>query len=144
MATSVTIRKCRPDECALVLDLWKAAGSMTSVTDTVEVLRSLLQLDGATLLVAENENMLVGTVIAGYDGWRGNIYRLAVLPDYQRRGIAKLLVKEAEKFLVSQGAQRIGGLVAKEKPVAVSFWNALVDNGYNRDESFVRYAKNLK
>ena len=143
MATNVTVRKCHPDECAFVLDLWKAAGSMPSITDTVEVLRRLLQLGGTTLLVAEHQSRLVGTVIAGFDGWRGNIYRLAVLPAYRKQGIARLLVREAENFLVAEGAQRIGGLVAKEQPVAVSFWDALADAGYNRDDTIVRYARSL-
>jgi len=86
----------------------------------------------------------VGTVIAGWDGWRGNIYRLAVLPAYRKRGIGRLLVNEAENFLIAKGAQRIGGLVAKEEPLAVSFWDTLAENGFRRDSTFVRYAKSIE
>ena len=117
---------------------------MTSITDNIEVLRRLLQLANTALLVAEHQNRLVGTVTAGWDGWRGNIYRLAVLPAYQKRGIGRLLVNEAENFLVTKGAQRIGGLVARDEPLAVSFWDALADDGFRRDESFVRYAKSIE
>jgi hypothetical protein len=35
--------------------------------------------DGA-LLVAEADGRVVGAIVAGWDGWRGNMYRLAVLP----------------------------------------------------------------
>ena len=141
MAARLTIRRCRSTECALVLGVWKEAGSMTSVTDTVEVLARLLQLENTALFIAEHKDRLVGTVIAGWDGWRGNLYRLAVIPAYRRQGLARLLVNEAESFLAAQGAQRIGGLVAREGPSAVSFWDAMADAGYARDESFVRYAK---
>ena len=143
MIASIIIRRCRPDECALVLDAWKEAGTMTSVTDTVEVLQRLLGTPATTLLVAEDGGKLVGSIIAAYDGWRGNFYRLAVLPAYRRQGLARRLVKEGEGFLVSQGAQRIGGLVAKDRREAVSFWSALGESEYERDESFVRYVKTL-
>ncbi len=141
MATVAKIRRCRPDECALVLQVWKEAGSMTSVTDTVEVLARLLQMPATILLVAEHQGRLVGSIIAAFDGWRGNLYRLAVVPAYRRQGLARRLVKEAENFLISQDAQRIGGLVAKSGPLAVAFWDSLDEDGYVRDESFVRYVK---
>ena len=42
---------------------------------------------------------LSGTVIASWDGWRGAMYRLAVLPSLRRRGIAAALVDEGERRL---------------------------------------------
>jgi len=113
------------------------------MTDSPEVLRRLIQNTGAVLLIAEYQNTLVGTIVATWDGWRGNIYRLAVLPTYRRRGIGRLLVKGAEDFLSGKGAQRISILVANGEPIAVSFWDALIDAGYNRDLRIVRYAKTL-
>jgi len=144
MIKGVSVRPCQPDECALVLDVWRDAGSMTSITDNIEVLRRLLQLTNTALLVAEHQHKLVGTVIAGWDGWRGNLYRLAVLPSHRKRGIGRLLVTEGENFLIAKGAQRIGGLVAKEDPLAVSFWDALADDGYKQDSTFNRYAKSIE
>ena len=143
MVAGVTIRPCRLDECSIVLDLWKEAGSIPSMTDSPEGLRRLFQNTDAILLIAEYQNTLVGTVIAAWDGWRGNIYRLVVLQAYRRRGIGKLLVKGAEDFLSGKGVQRISILVVNEEPLAVSFWDALIDGGYNRDLRIVRYAKNL-
>ncbi len=117
----MTVRPCRLDECAVVLDLWKDAGAIPSITDNVEVLRCLIQNISTVLLVAEYQNTLAGAVIAAWDGWRGNIYRLAVLPTYRRQGIGKLLVKKADDFLSGRGAQRISILVANEESLAVSF-----------------------
>jgi ribosomal protein S18 acetylase RimI-like enzyme len=34
----------------------------------------------------------VGTLVAAWDGWRGNMYRLAVLPEHRRAGIGRELV----------------------------------------------------
>jgi hypothetical protein len=52
-------------------------------------------------------------------------------------------VRKVENFLSARGVQRVGGLMASGESLAVSFWDALIDAGYNRDLTFVRYVKNL-
>ena len=42
MIVGVTVRPCRLDECAVVLDLWKDVGSIPSISDSLERLRRLL------------------------------------------------------------------------------------------------------
>ena len=143
MTAGITIRGCRPDECATILDLWKDAEVIPSITDHNDVLVRLIRENGDMLLVAEQDNRLVGTVIAGWDGWRGNIYRLAVLSEYRHQGIGRALVQEAEYCLLVRGARRISILVAHEETLAISFWDALNDIGYERDPRIVRYVKSL-
>ena len=53
----------------------------------------------ARLFVAEDEGRLLGTLIAGFDGWRGNMYGMAVEPDQRRRGVGTALVRHAETWL---------------------------------------------
>jgi len=57
-------------------------------------------------LVATIDEEIVGSVIGGWDGWRGNIYRLAVAPEYRRRGIARSLMKEVSQALFDKGTRR--------------------------------------
>ena len=106
MKSGIIIRTCRPDEYQGILDLWREAGSIPSLSDSIEVLRRLSQENGL-LLVAEYNKHLVGTVMGGWDGWRGNIYRLAVLPEYRRQGIGRALVQEIEHRYHMRGAKRI-------------------------------------
>jgi ribosomal protein S18 acetylase RimI-like enzyme len=82
---------------------------------------------------------LVGSIIGTFDGWRGNIYRLAVHPDSRRQGVARALVAEVEKRLTQQGAKRITALVEKDHPWAMNFWEAV---GYRVDERIVRRVRN--
>jgi len=64
-----------------VLGLWQEAGvTPPSVTDSLEGLTLLIREPAALLLVATIDGRIVGSVIGGWDGWRGNIYRLAVAP----------------------------------------------------------------
>ncbi len=93
------IRACRPADVGAVLELWHQAGATPSITDTADDLRRTV--DGGHVLVAEVEGQIVGSIIGTFDGWRGNIYRLAVLPAYRRRGVARALVAEVEKRLTS-------------------------------------------
>ena len=46
--------------------------------------------------VAESAGRVVGTVMAGYDGHRGWVYRLAVSPEHRGAGIAARLMRHAE------------------------------------------------
>jgi len=81
-------------------------------------------------------------VIGGWDGWRGNIYRLAVAPDARRAGLARRLVQEAARALRTKGASRLSALVERHERHAVGFWDALAADGWRRDERMLRYVVN--
>jgi ribosomal protein S18 acetylase RimI-like enzyme len=128
-------------EVESVLELWRQAEATPSVTDTAEDLRRAIAVSQANVLVAEIGGQIVGSIIGTFDGWRGNIYRLAVQPVYRRRGIARALVAEVEKRLARQGARRITALVEKGHPWATGFWEAV---GYRADERMARHVRNLQ
>ena len=127
-----------------MLELWARAGASPTLTDTPEVLAQLLESTQSVLLLAEIDGGLAGTVIGGWDGWRGNIYRLAVVPEYRRRGVASALMREVDAALAAMGARRITALVERDHPWAVGFWNALEAAGYRYDPTMTRYVKNFQ
>ena len=139
MAGHVAVRECRDDELEAVLALWRQADATVSVTDTLEDVRRAANGSTSVLLVAEQEGRIVGSVIGGFDGWRGNIYRLAVHPGYQRQGIARRLVSDLEARLAEMGAKRITALVERDHPWATGFWDAV---GYRLDAGMARYVRN--
>ena len=141
MAPALSIRKGRPEDIERVLELWSDAGATPKPTDTPPDLARLLAEAQAVLLVAEADGRVVGTVIGGWDGWRGNIYRLTVLPEYRRRGIAGALMREVDAVLAGLGARRITALVEHDHAWAVRFWNALERAGYRHDPTMTRYVK---
>jgi ribosomal protein S18 acetylase RimI-like enzyme len=136
----VVLRPCRPEEVEALLLLWQQAQTTPSPTDTAADLLRALCDSPAVVLVAEASGRLVGSVIGGFDGWRANLYRLAVHPDYRRRGIARALVAEVERQLAQRGARRLTALVESDHPWATSFWAAA---GYARDVRMARYVRNL-
>lgn len=132
------IRECRLEEAEALLALWHAAGTSPSVTDTITDIRHAIE-SSASVLVAEVDQRIVGSLITAFDGWRGNMYRIAVHPDYRRRGIGRALVKESEKWLVKQGAKRITALVEEKYPWAVGFWSSV---GYEIEPGILRFFRN--
>ena len=140
MSSEAVIRPARTDELAAVLRLWQESGvTPPSVTDSIEGLTRLMSAPGGVLFVAFIDGLLVGSVIGGWDGWRGNIYRLAVTPEYRRRGIARRLVAEISEALFAEGAERLSALVEHEHRWAMDFWESLRDLGYEYDPRFARY-----
>jgi ribosomal protein S18 acetylase RimI-like enzyme len=137
----IEIRPCRLEECAAVLAMWARSGAIPSPTDTLEEVNHLVREHADSLLVAIRQGSIVGSIIGGWDGWRGNIYRLAVAPEARRAGLARQLVDAAERMLVSKGARRISALVERHEAHAVGFWDALADRGWHRDERMMRYIK---
>src|SRR5438309_6978593 len=139
----VEIRPCRLEECADVLALWQRADAIPSPTDSLEELTRLVRAHTDYLLVAVEDGAVVGSVIGGWDGWRGNIYRLAVAPEARRHGLARRLVDEAVRVLRARGARRFSALVERHEAHAVGFWDSLTDRGWRRDERMLRYIKNV-
>ena len=140
MPPETLIRPAREDELSAVLRLWQEADvTPPSVTDSIEGLTRLIREPAALLLVALIDARIVGSVIGGWDGWRGNIYRLAVTPAYRRRGIARRLVAEISSALFAKGAERLSALVEHEHPWAIDFRQSLQDLGYEHHPRFARY-----
>jgi ribosomal protein S18 acetylase RimI-like enzyme len=63
-----------------------------------------------------------------------------VLPSHRRRGIATLLVREGERRLSAQGAERISALVATRDAAACALWRAL---GFEFDDVAGRFVRAL-
>ena len=134
----MNVRAARTDDIDAVLALWKAAGAVESATDDPGSIGILLQTQTARLFVAEADGAIVGTIVAGFDGWRGSVYRLAVLPSHRRAGIALRLVEEAERFLLGCGARKLAAMVMRDHEHALRFWEAA---GYDEDTRLTRYVK---
>jgi ribosomal protein S18 acetylase RimI-like enzyme len=136
-----TVRLCRIQDASAVLELWAEARSgHASTVDSFDDVERLVADSPAALLVAEREGEIVGALIAGWDGWRGNIYRLAVRDGHRREGIGIALTRAGEEYLRGCGARRITALVAFEDNAAGAFWESA---GYPQDEEIGRRVRNL-
>jgi N-acetylglutamate synthase len=135
------VRRCRPQDAPAVLELWEQAGSdHASTADRIEDVQRLIAGSPAALLVAERDTEIVGALIAASDGWRGNMYRLAVGEGHRRKGIGIALARAGEEYLRECGVRRVTALVALDDDVAGAFW---LSAGYPLDHGMGRRVRNL-
>lgn len=138
--SSIVLRACQPEDVGAILMLWQRAEAVPRPTDRPDALLRRLERDRDLFVLAWDDDRLVGSLMGGWDGWRGQMYRLAVDPAYRRRGIARQLVQAVEERLRALGAERITSLVFVHEPGAADLWRSL---GYEPDPATARYAKNL-
>jgi ribosomal protein S18 acetylase RimI-like enzyme len=134
----VLIRSARAEDIEEVLALWSNADAEPTHTDNPASLGLLLGHDPESVLVAEVEGRVVGTVIAGWDGWRGSIYRLVVHPRHRRQGLGRQLLTEAESRLTRLGAHRMQAIVVGSDQPATGFWKT---SGWEEQIDRVRFVK---
>ena len=79
-------------------------------------------------------------MIGTFDGWQGNIYRLAIDRAYPRQGIAGRLLSEAETWLKSQVVKRVGAVLEKAHPWATGFCDSAE---FYMEPLDIRYVRDL-
>ncbi len=83
-------------------------------------------------LVAELDGKVIGFIIGGASRWEygvpeniGWIDTIGVDPDYQRKGIAKILFTEMTNNLKKVGVDTIITFVKRRDPILLNFFNSL-------------------
>jgi ribosomal protein S18 acetylase RimI-like enzyme len=91
--------------------------------------RKLAQDDGLFWLAQRNDALL-GSVMAGYDGHRGWVYSLGVHPDARRAGLGAVLLHHAEEALRARGCVKLNMQVMATNESALAFY---ATQGYAHD-----------
>ncbi|BCJ43852.1 N-acetyltransferase [Actinoplanes ianthinogenes] len=135
------MRKAEPADLPAVLAFWQgAAENGNRPVDTAEAVEALLARDPEALILAIGDGAVVGTIIAGWDGWRCHLYRLAVDPDRRRAGIGGRLIAAAEERFRALGGTRADAMVLDANERAHGIWTA---HGYRPQPEWSRWVKPL-
>jgi ribosomal protein S18 acetylase RimI-like enzyme len=125
-----------------LLQLWQeAAENATRPPDTRQAVTALLGRDPDAVILAEHDGELIGSVIAGWDGWRCHLYRLAVCPAWRRRDAGSALLQAAEDRFKALGAARADAMVLDSNELGRNLWRA---SGYRRQDNWRRWVKGLR
>ena len=135
------LRPATGADVEVLLAFWLEAGENDGrPSDSADAVRRLLERDPEALVVVEVDGHVVASVIAGWDGWRAHVYRLAVHPDARRRGISRLLLEHVEARFAALGATRVDAMVLETNELGQSVWRAA---GYAPQEDWRRWVKPL-
>ncbi|MFB7517157.1 GNAT family N-acetyltransferase [Streptomyces sp. NPDC056144] len=136
----IEIRPALAAEADAVLSFWKESAEGTSISDDVHGVTRLVERDPEALILAVADGLIVGSVIAGWDGWRASLYRLAVHPSHRRQGVSTALLRAAEERFAALGGRRADAMVLEANATGQAFWSTA---GFEREERWRRWVKPL-
>ena len=126
-----------------IIELWKQAGLpfKPKGRDSKQMIEKQMKAFPEFFIGAFHEEKLVGVVIGSYEGrMKGWINRLAVDPEYKRRGIAQQLINKVEKPLEKYGAAIFCALIETPNEESLKLFQRM---GYvtHQDISYVSKRK---
>jgi ribosomal protein S18 acetylase RimI-like enzyme len=114
-----------------VIALWERCGLTRPWNDPRKDIRRKLEVRPDLFLVGVLDGRVVASVMAGYEGHRGWINYLAVLPEHQRKGFGRVMMAEAERRLCDAGCPKINLQVRSTNTAVIEFYRRL---GYGVDD----------
>jgi len=127
----IQIRSYESGDEAAVIALWEQCGLTRPWNDPTKDIRRKQKVRGDLFLIGELEGEIVGTAMAGYEGYRGWISYLGIHPDHRRKGYGRAILAEAERLLRAAGCPKINLQVRTGNDDVVAFYRKL---GYSVDE----------
>lgn len=121
------LRRLTIDDHAAILTLWQRAG-LHSIRPEGRDSRSEFekQFAGGQIAIGlEEDGRLIGVVIATHDTRKGWINRLAIDPDYRRRGYGEQLVHAAEAALHEVGLHLIAAFIEEGNSASLTLFEKL-------------------
>ncbi len=124
------IRAYNKKDQGTVISLWEECGLIVPQNDPIKDIERKLKVDPDLFLVGVVENIIVATVMGGYEGHRGWINYLAVKPSEQRKGYGQSIMQSVEQLLTDKGCPKINLQVRTSNEQVIAFYSAI---GYGND-----------
>ncbi len=125
------IRTYQKEDKSAVIELWNACELIVPWNDPQQDIERKLAIQPELFLVGEFESQIIATAMAGYDGHRGSVYYLAVLPRFQGSGYGRTLMEKVESLLIERGCPKINISIRTSNEEVLAFYSSL---GYKTDE----------
>jgi len=120
------IRAYQPADLDAVVALWQACGLVRPWNDPAADIALSERSPSAGLFVGGHRGDGIGalwaTIMCGSDGHRGWLYYLAVDPARRRGGIARAMVRHAEKWLADAGVPKAELMIRPENEAVRAFY----------------------
>ncbi|MEK3725937.1 GNAT family N-acetyltransferase [Paenibacillus sp. FSL H8-0034] len=101
------VRPFQLSDYVSVTDLFKRVLSEACYDETMEAFARQLSWDSELVLVAAENEQIVGVIVGTIDNHNGYYYRIAVSPEFQRRGFGKALIESMRQRFVQRKVRKI-------------------------------------
>ncbi len=134
------MRKLTAKDYDALIRLWNDAGLpyKPQGRDKREDIENQLKQPNTLYLIAEVDNVIVGSILGTHDSRKGWINRLAVSPSHRRKGLAKRLVKEVENRFSELGIDIMACMVEDWNTMSLEVFERL---GYTRHPDIIYFSK---
>lgn len=104
---NINIRDYKLKDYDGLMNVWKQTNLSTpNRGDDEKTIANTLKLGGKLLIMEDvSINKIVGTSWMTTDGRRLYLHHFGILPEYQGKGLSKLLLSESNKFAIKLGQQ---------------------------------------
>ena len=129
----MNIRRMTIDDYEKVYALWLSCAGMglNDLDDSKEGIAKYLERNPDTCFVAEENEEIIGVILAGNDGRRGYIYHTAVHPSHRNQLIGRSLVESVLNAFRSIGIHKAALVVFERNESGNAFWEKM---GFTRRE----------
>lgn len=121
----IAVRRATPEDEPDVIQLWRSCNLVALYNDPSADFRFALSGPNSTVLVAEVDNRICGSVMVGHDGHRGWLYYVACAPDQQRRGTGKMLVEAGGLWLRDRNVAKVQLMIRDTNVTVMPFYEYL-------------------
>lgn len=123
----MTIRTMTMADYDGVYQLWLNTPGMglNTTDDSPAGIAKYLRRNPDTCFVAEENEAIIGVIMAGHDGRRGYIYHTAVERTHRGQGIARKLADCAMAALEREGIHKVALVAFKRNETGNGFWERI-------------------
>ena len=125
---AVVIRPIHDGDEKAVAELWRACGLVRPWNDPhrdIESARANASSDIFVAVAGKGGGRIVGSVMAGYEGHRGWVYYVAVVPELRSQGLGRRLMHHAQDWLEGLGAPKVMLMIREENEAVRRFYEGL-------------------
>ena len=115
---TISIGQASSDDRAAAIGLWQECGLTRPWNDPGIDFDRALAFEGSAIFIAADQGTKVGTAMAGFDGHRGWIYYLGVVPARRGEGIARSLIDACTDWLRQQNCPKVELMLRTGNPAS--------------------------
>jgi ribosomal protein S18 acetylase RimI-like enzyme len=127
----MNIRPYQHGDKPQIIQLWKDCGLTKPQNDPAKDIMRKIAVQPELFLVGVENDRIIASIMAGYEGHRGWLNYLAVSPDIRQNGLGRQMVSAAEKKLGELGCPKINLQVRTTNAAAIGFYRKI---GYEKDK----------